>query len=178
MTSEVVAIHIAHGAGQPMEGSLPPRPSPARVCKATATATAWGFYSATPTDPGARELTLIAEEALAAVLAETGIALSPAEHRRNITTRGIDLDRLLGKRFRIGEVVCEGVRACPPCNHLEEVTGKAVMPPLVHRGGLRARIVTGGTIRVGDQIAETRISYDCSIGTASITIRTMNGPRR
>ena len=113
-----------------------------------------GFYSTTPTDPGARELTLIAEEALAAVLAESGISLSPDEHRRNITTGGIALEPLLGQRFRIGEVICEGVRLCPPCIHLEEVTGKAVMKPLVHCGGIRARIVGGGWIRVGDAIEE------------------------
>lgn len=113
-----------------------------------------GFYSTTPTDPGARELTLIAEEALRDVLAESGIPLSPDEHRRNITTRGVTLEPLLGKRFRIGEVVCEGIRLCPPCAHLEEVTGKAVMKPLVHRGGIRARIVQVGWIRVGDMVEE------------------------
>jgi MOSC domain-containing protein YiiM len=111
-----------------------------------------GFYSAVPTDPGARELTLIAEEALAEVLAETGIDLRLHEHRRNITTRGVDLPSLLGQRFRIGEVICQGVRDCPPCNHLQELTGKAVLAPLVYRGGLRARIVSGGVIRIGDAI--------------------------
>ena len=154
MIGEVVAIAIATGAGEPMQ----------RVTEAEAIAgqglagdryqTGAGFYSATPTDPGARELTLIEEEALAAVQEETGIALGVDEHRRNITTRGIRVDPLLGQRFRIGEVLCEGVRACPPCNHLEEVTGKAVLAPLVRRGGLRARIVTGGMIRQGDAIAE------------------------
>src|SRR5215217_8291996 len=113
-----------------------------------------GVYSATPTDPGARELTLIEEESLAAVLRETGLVLTPEEHRRNITTRAIVLEPLLGKCFRIGEVVCEGVRPCPPCKHLEEIIGKKIMKPLVHRGGLRARIVEGGWIRVGDQILE------------------------
>jgi MOSC domain-containing protein YiiM len=103
-----------------------------------------GFYSATPTTPGARELTLIEAETLAAILSETGIILDPAEHRRNITTRAIALDPLIGQRFRIGDVICEGVRNCPPCNHLEDVTGKKVMKPLVHCGGIRARIVQGG----------------------------------
>lgn len=154
MTGEVVAIHIAAGAGQPMRGLDSVEAVAGEGLLGDRYLEGNGFYSATPTDPGARELTLIAEEALAAVFAETGIALNPAEHRRNITTRAIDLDHLLGKRFRIGEAVCEGVRPCPPCNHLEDVTGKAVMPPLVHRGGLRARIVTGGTIRVGDRIEE------------------------
>ena len=152
MAGEIVAIHISSGAGIPMQ-SLPQAEAIAgsglqddRYQLGT------GFYSTVPTDPGARELTLIAEEALAEVLAETGIDLPLYEHRRNLTTRGIDLSSLLGQRFRIGEVICEGVRDCPPCNHLEDLTGKPVMPPLVHRGGLRARIVTSGTIRVGDAI--------------------------
>jgi MOSC domain-containing protein YiiM len=111
-----------------------------------------GFYSPNPTDPGAQELTLIEEESLAAVLDDTGIVLGPEEHRRNITTRAIELESLLGKRFHIGEIICEGVRPCPPCTHLEEVTGKHVMKPLVHRGGIRVRVVAGGWIRVGDPI--------------------------
>jgi MOSC domain-containing protein YiiM len=99
-------------------------------------------------------LTLIEAETLAAILSETGVTLDPAEHRRNITTRAIALDPLIGQRFRIGEVICEGVRDCPPCNHLEDVTGKKVMKPLIHRGGIRARIVESGLIRVGDLIQQ------------------------
>ncbi len=86
--------------------------------------------------------------------AERGIELPPIESRRNVVTRGIRLLDLIGRRFRIGEVVCEGVRPCPPCKHLEEITGKKVMRPLIHRGGVRARIVEGGWIRVGDPIQE------------------------
>ena len=62
------------------------------------------------------------------------------------------LRELLGQRFRVGEAVLEGVRDCPPCEHLEGIVGKPVMRPLLERGGLRARIVEGGTIRVGDPI--------------------------
>ena len=152
MAGEIVAIHISSGAGTPMQ-SLPQAEAIAgsglqddRYQLGT------GFYSTVPTDPGARELTLIAEEALAEVLAETGIELPLYEHRRNLTTRGVDLSSLLGQRFRVGQVICEGVRDCPPCNHLEDLTGKAVLAPLVHRGGLRARILSGGTIQVGDAI--------------------------
>lgn len=152
MPGEVVAIHITSAASEPMRS----------VQSATAVAGAGlagdryhhgvGFYSQVPTDPGARELTLIAEEALAEVTAETGIEIPLYEHRRNITTRGIDVDALLGQQFRIGEVVCEGVRACPPCNHLDELTGKPLLKPLARRGGLRARVVRGGEVRVGDRI--------------------------
>lgn len=152
MSGEVIAIHIASGAGEPMQAMDHATAITGAGLQGDRYQGGNGFYSAVPTDPGARELTLIAAESLAAVLAETGIELPPHEHRRNITTRGVDLPSLLGQQFRIGDVLCEGVRDCPPCNHLEDLTGKAVLSPLVHRGGLRARIVNGGTIRVGDTI--------------------------
>jgi MOSC domain-containing protein YiiM len=151
-TGAVVAIHVAGGAGQPMRTMQEVEAIAGEGLVGDRYRDGVGFYSAIPTTPGARELTLIAEEALAAVQQETGIVLGPHEHRRNVTTRGIDLDALIGRRFRIGEVACEGIRSCPPCNHLEEVTGKPVLPPLVHRGGLRAKIVESGWIRVGDTI--------------------------
>jgi MOSC domain-containing protein YiiM len=112
-----------------------------------------GFYSARPTDPGAREVTLFEAETLDWLRSEHGIELSSAEHRRNLTTRGIRLDDLLGRQFRVGDVLLEGVKDCPPCDHLEGIVGKPVLKPLVNRGGLRARVVEGGTIRVGDSIA-------------------------
>ena len=154
MAGEVVAIHIASAVGVPMQGLASAEAVAGEGLVGDRYRDNIGFYSPTPTDPGARELTLIEEESLAAVLRETGVVLGPEEHRRNITTRAVALDPLLGKRFRIGEVVCEGVRKCPPCTHLEEITGKKVMKPLVHRGGVRARIVAGGWIRVGDPIQE------------------------
>ena len=154
MAGEVVAIHIASAAGVPMQGLASAEAVAGEGLVGDRYRDKIGFYSPTPTDPGARELTLIEEESLAAVLRETGVVLGPEEHRRNITTRAVALEPLLGKRFRIGEVVCEGVQKCPPCKHLEEITGKKVMKPLVHRGGVRARIVEGGWIRVGDPILE------------------------
>jgi MOSC domain-containing protein YiiM len=154
MTGEVIAIHIAGGARLPMQSLAEAEAIAGEGLAGDRYRDGTGFYSASPITPGARELTLIAAEVLAAIEAETGITLSVDEHRRNITTRGVDLDALIGKRFTIGEVVCEGIRRCPPCTHLEELTGKPVMPPLVHRGGLRAKIVAGGVVRVGDSIIE------------------------
>lgn len=113
-----------------------------------------GFYSARPMEDGGRQVTLIEAEVLEAIKAETGIELTVDEHRRNLTVRGVSLDSLMGKQFQIGDVVLRGVRPCPPCVHLEELTGKQVMAPLVDRGGLRARVERGGTIRVGDAITE------------------------
>ena len=154
MAGEVVAIHIASGAGAPMHELPGIEALAGEGLAGDRYRDGTGFYSSTPAEPGARELTLIEAESLEAVLSETGITLEPAEHRRNITTRAIVLEPLIGQRFRIGEVICEGVRNCPPCNHLVDVTGKKVMKPLVHRGGIRARIVQGGWIRVGDPIEQ------------------------
>jgi hypothetical protein len=116
-------------------------------------ADAVGFYSPRPTDPGAREVTLIEAEVLDLLRSEHGIELQPVEHRRNLTVRGIQLSELLGERFTVGDVVLEGIKDCPPCEHLVQLTGKPVLEPLVNRGGLRARILVGGTLRVGDAIA-------------------------
>ncbi|MEA2306870.1 MAG: hypothetical protein QOH43_4150, partial [Solirubrobacteraceae bacterium] len=79
-------------------------------------------------------------------------ALAPEAARRNVVTRGIDLDALVGRRFRVGEVVCAGRRPCEPCAHLERLTEPGTLRGLVHRGGLRADVLTGGTIRLGDPV--------------------------
>lgn len=113
-----------------------------------------GFYSARPLPGGARELTLIEQEALDAIETESGIRLDDLECRRNVVVTGVTLHDLIGKRFTVGGVLCEGVRDCPPCEHLEELTGKQVMKPMARRGGLRANILTDGEIAVGDAIAE------------------------
>jgi len=99
-----------------------------------------------------RELTLIEIEALQAVNRDYGVALDPGESRRNILTRGIPLNHLVGKEFKVGEVTLLGIRLCEPCGHLAGLTQKKVLPALVHRGGLRARIVTEGTINTGDSV--------------------------
>lgn len=100
-----------------------------------------------------RELTLIEAEAIEAVNRDESVALAAVETRRNVVTRGIALNHLVGKRFRIGAVLLQGVRLCEPCDHLESLTRPGVREALVHRGGLRAQILQGGVIRVGDLIA-------------------------
>jgi MOSC domain-containing protein YiiM len=103
--------------------------------------------------PG-QDLTLIEVEALEALAAEEGIELSPAEARRNVLTRGLSLNDLIGRRFRVGEVECVGSRLCEPCDHLERVTSPGVLRGLVHRGGLRTDVVVGGRIAIGDSVEE------------------------
>jgi MOSC domain-containing protein YiiM len=103
--------------------------------------------------PG-QDLTLVEVEALEALAIEEGIELSPAEARRNVLTRGLSLNDLIGRRFRVGEVECVGSRLCEPCDHLERVTRPGVLKGLVHRGGLRTDVIVGGRIRVGDSVEE------------------------
>lgn len=100
-------------------------------------------------------LTLIAAEALEGLESEHGIALTAAKSRRNVLTRGIDLNALVGKRFRVGNVECEGIELCEPCKDLERATQPGVIKGLLHRGGLNADILTDGVISVGDEVVET-----------------------
>jgi hypothetical protein len=97
------------------------------------------------------DLTLVEAEALEELSAK-GVELAPIEARRNIVVRGIALDDLIGRRFRVGEVECFGQRRCEPCAHLERLTSPGVLRGLVHRGGLRADILSGGSIRTGDSV--------------------------
>jgi hypothetical protein len=78
------------------------------------------------------------------------------DHRRNVVVRGTDLNALVGREFTLGEARCRGRRLCEPCAHLERLNDGGVLRPLVHRGGLRADIVSGGTIRVGDRLTPSR----------------------
>ena len=80
------------------------------------------------------------------------LGLAPGEARRNVVTRGIDLNALVGRRFRVGEAECVGRRLCEPCAHLQRLTHPGILRDLVHRGGLRADILAGGAIRVGDAV--------------------------
>lgn len=148
----VLEIFTTPDASAPMVSQVEAVALPGRGLAGDRYALGIGFYSQIPTTAGARELTLIDRDAIAQVTEETGLPFSAIECRRNLITNGIDLDGLIGQQFSIGDVICEGVRGCPPCVHLEELTDKKVMKALARTGGLRARIVQGGTMRVGDRI--------------------------
>jgi MOSC domain-containing protein YiiM len=134
----VDAIHIA-----PKHGRLPEPVASVEV-------TADGVHG--DRHYGRRNITLIEAEALEGMLSDTGIDLSAAESRRQVLTRGIRLNELAGKRFTVGEVECVGEVWCEPCVHLQRLTRPGVLQGLVHRGGLRADIVRGGRIAVGDPV--------------------------
>jgi MOSC domain-containing protein YiiM len=105
-------------------------------------------------NPAARghDLTLIAAESLDALAREADVRLAYADARRNVVTRGIDLEALIGRRFRVGDVECLGQRPCEPCAHLERLTVPGALRGLVHRGGLRADVIADGTIEPGAEI--------------------------
>ncbi|MGE3803858.1 MAG: MOSC domain-containing protein [Gemmataceae bacterium] len=99
-----------------------------------------------------REVTLIEMEALEALAREENIELSPGKARRNLVTRGVPLNHLVGREFTVGEVKLRGIRLCEPCKHLEKLTQTGVMKGLMHRGGLRAQIVSPGTLHTNDPV--------------------------
>ncbi|MPV87905.1 hypothetical protein GB882_04445 [Georgenia ruanii] len=97
------------------------------------------------------ELTLIAAEVVEELTARDA-ALDFASTRRNVLTRGIDVNALVGRDFRIGDVRCRGLRLAEPCAHLERLAGPGLLRPLIHRGGLRVDILSDGEIRPGSAI--------------------------
>ncbi len=102
-------------------------------------------------DPG-WEATLIELEAIDAVRRDYGVEMGVGDSRRNIVTQGVALNHLVGREFRVGEVRMRGIRLCEPCGYLAGLTHEKVRKGLVHRGGLRAQILEGGRIRVGDSV--------------------------
>ena len=109
-----------------------------------------GTFSDRPLD---HELTLVEAEVIDALMAEHGIDLADGLSRRNLTTRGVRLNPLVGRRFRVGGVLCEGTRLCEPCAHLERLTGiGGLARVMAGRGGLRALVLEDGPVRVGDPV--------------------------
>lgn len=98
--------------------------------------------------PPGQALTLVEAE----VVEEVG--LRPGDTRRQVTVRDVDVNALVGKRFRVGEVECFGVELCEPCRHLEQMTRPGIIKLLTHRAGINADILVGGVIRVGDAVVE------------------------
>ena len=144
--AQVTAIAVAASRGE--------LPAPVQRVRAYAGRGLEGEYHLAPqrSERGAA-ITLIAEEALAGLREDTGLALSHPETRRNVLTRGIDLNALVGRRFRVGGVECEGVELCEPCVRLARLVDEfGVLRGLVHRGGLRADVLSDGEIAVGDPV--------------------------
>jgi len=98
------------------------------------------------------EITLVGIEGIRAAAEESGLDITPADIRRNIVTEGVDIQELIGKKFWVGDVQIEGLEDNPACAHLQKLAGKQLLKPMVRRGGIRGRIVSGGVIKRGDAI--------------------------
>jgi MOSC domain-containing protein YiiM len=99
-----------------------------------------------------KQLTLIDAADVTALARETGAPLSPGDLRRNLVTAGIDLPSLVGGWFAVGESLLFGMKRCPPCTHLEALTGVRLIKAMVHRGGINAAVFVGGAIAEGDAV--------------------------
>jgi MOSC domain-containing protein YiiM len=146
MTGRVEAIFVSSEKGE--------LPTPVGQVRAGAGQGLEGnrYYWPNGDAPSGRAVTLIAAEAVEAVNAEGEVTVEPAATRRNVLTRGIDVNALVGKRFRIGDVECLGIELCEPCTTLESMTQPGVIKAFVHRCGLNADILNDGEISVGDSV--------------------------
>lgn len=153
---DVVSIHVTAKAGLPMESRQYVKAIAGRGLEGDRYFEGTGHWS---NSPGvSRDITLIEIEVIESVAREKSIEITPGATRRNVVTRGVPLNHLVGREFQVGAVRLRGTRLCEPCQYLEGLTTKGLMAALIHRGGLRADIVSGGTIRVGDLVRESRPS--------------------
>jgi MOSC domain-containing protein YiiM len=149
-TGRLVGIYTTGEAAKPMEASAEVRAIEGVGLDGDRYALQAGTYSERPGPH--RQVTFVEREVIANVNDESGVELGENETRRNLVTEGVPLLHLIGCTFRVGEVVFHGIKSAPPCAHLEQLTRPGVRAALQNRGGLRAEVVRGGTLRIGDEI--------------------------
>jgi MOSC domain-containing protein YiiM len=155
MSGKIIAIHVARSEG----GSLQSLTEAELVADQGIVGDR--YFQADGSRPEA-SLSLVESEQVEHLNAALGSKLEPAETRRNIVTRGVSLNDLVGKQFSLGSVRVEGIELCEPCRYLagrlesmherDEITAAQIVAALTHRAGLRARIIESGTVRVDDPI--------------------------
>jgi MOSC domain-containing protein YiiM len=146
----IVSIHMAKTGGGLMESITSAFVVAGRGLQGDRYHDGTGTYS---NHPGTgREVTLIESEVIEDLKRDYGIEIEPGQARRNLVTRAVALNHLVGREFTVGEVRLRGARLCDPCVHLESLSARGALRGLAHRGGLRADVVSGGTIRVGDSV--------------------------
>ena len=148
---QLLNIHIAEAAGIAMQELLEATLIEGVGIEGDRYASGRGYYS---DRPDIREVTLIDEETLIALQRDHGIELLPGEHRRNLTTRNVPLNHLVGRRFKVGDTLLEGGRLNVPCKYLQTLLNKKVFVPLLNRSGLNCRIIKGGKIFAGDLVTD------------------------
>lgn len=156
----VTAIFVAPAAGAPAEARDEARALPGSGLEGDRHTTGDGTF---PSGMPGSALTLIESE----VCESFDPPLEASEHRRNIVTRGIDLNALVGHEFTVGDVRCRGMRLCEPCTVVDRYASRPVLRALVHRGGLRADIVSEGVVRLGDAVRPVEGGYASEAGQIS-----------
>jgi MOSC domain-containing protein YiiM len=148
----VVTIHVAAGEGAPMQSLDAVKAIAGQGLAGDRYHDGTGTFSERE-GPG-RQVTLIEAEAIDAIERDQGIQLGAGESRRNVVTRGVPLNHLVGREFRVGAVRMRGIKLCEPCGYLQRTLGiDHLVQAFAHRCGLNAEILTGGEIRVGDTVA-------------------------
>lgn len=147
----VISLHIAPTGAAAMQTVSQVRAIAGRGLEGDRYFVGIGTYSKNPGT--GRHVTLIESEAIEGLKREYGVELAPNQTRRNVVTRAIALNHLVEREFFVGAVRLRGARLCEPCAHLEKLSARGALRGLIHRGGLRAEILTSGTIHVGDTIA-------------------------
>ena len=152
----VVGIHIAPAARKPMQTLEAVQAVRGKGLEGDRYFDAQGSFFANERSRPDREITLIEQEALEALMRDYSTLLAPEEARRNIVTSGVSLNHLVGPEFTVGQARLRGIRLCEPCSHLERLTGRK-LKGLTHRGGLRAQILESGEIKLGDPVLELAV---------------------
>jgi hypothetical protein len=155
--STVIGIYIAESANAAMKFLSTAALEAGKGIVGDRYYNARGTFSEKLADLPDFEVTLIESERIESFNKEHGFDYNHGDLRRNIVTQGIDLNTLEGKEFTVGDIRLRGVRLCEPCAHLAKVLTPKVIPALVHKAGLRAQILAGGALRIGDAVvASTR----------------------
>jgi MOSC domain-containing protein YiiM len=147
----VSQILIAESPASPMTSQSEVRAVPGKGIEGDRYFGGIGTFSKHPQKPD-YEITLVEQEKIDAFAIENGLPFTAFHARRNLVTEGVDLNALAGKEFLVGEVRIRGIRWCEPCSYLAKTTFPETLSGLVHKGGLRAQIVSEGVIRVGDKV--------------------------
>ncbi len=145
---KIVSIYISPERGKPMQSTNEIHAVPGKGLEGDR------YFNQTGKSDNGWQVTLMEIEVIEAIEREQGLILEPSDVRRNLVTSGVTLNNLVGKKFKVGEVTLAGIKICEPCNYLANMTTAKILKALVHRGGLRAEIISEGLIRVGDIVEE------------------------
>ena len=145
--AELAEIWLAEAAAAPMRRVPSARLLPGLGVEGDRYALGGGTWAGYPDLE--KQLTLIDADDVAAVAAEVGADLTPGDTRRNLVTTGIDLPSLVGRWFAVGDALLFGAKRCPPCTHLERLTGTRLVKAMVHRGGINAAVFSGAVVAEG-----------------------------